>query len=137
MFWKQSMEQLEREVCSKKLLEQEEGDGRSFEKISSVEPPLSPRATPENIEQKEEMSNISQKIWNLSRLSFDGNERTNFLYRQDLQRQFLIGCRDDCSVLRSSLGVAMGLKPSVDCSTCSNHNTTLYPTPAENITKIT
>ncbi|CAG9817156.1 unnamed protein product [Phaedon cochleariae] len=38
MFWKQSMEQLEREVCSKKLLEQKEGDGRTFEKVLEPKP---------------------------------------------------------------------------------------------------
>ena len=38
MFWKQSMEQLEREVRSKKLLEQKEGDESSFEKVLEPKP---------------------------------------------------------------------------------------------------
>lgn len=40
--------------------------------------------------QRDELTSISQRIWNLSRLSFDGTDRTNFLYRQDLHRHFVI-----------------------------------------------
>lgn len=42
-------------------------------------------------QQREEMSTLSQKIWNLSRLSFEGADRANFLYRHDLHRQFIAG----------------------------------------------
>ncbi|XP_018578711.1 SKI family transcriptional corepressor 1 homolog-B [Anoplophora glabripennis] len=86
--------------------------------------------------QREEMSAISHKLWNLSRLSFDGTDRTNFLYRQDLHRHFLIGSNDSSSMLRTSVGMAMGLKPNVDCSTCLNHNNTVYPS-SESNNKIT
>lgn len=37
------------------------------------------------------MTALSQRIWNLSRLSFDGSDRTNFLYRHDVHRHFVVG----------------------------------------------
>lgn len=40
---------------------------------------------------REELASFSHRIWNLSRLSFEGSERTNFLYRQDIQRHFALG----------------------------------------------
>lgn len=43
----------------------------------------------QQVNPREEIS-LSQKIWNLSGLSFD-DTRTNFLYRRDLHRYFLIG----------------------------------------------
>lgn len=42
-------------------------------------------------QKREEMSTFSQRIWNLSRLSFEGADRANFLYRHDLHRQFISG----------------------------------------------
>lgn len=40
--------------------------------------------------QNEVIPSLSHRLWNLSRLSFDGTDRTNFLYRQDLHRQFVM-----------------------------------------------
>ncbi|XP_044257215.1 SKI family transcriptional corepressor 1 homolog-B [Tribolium madens] len=85
--------------------------------------------------QRDEMTAISQRIWNLSRLSFDGTDRTNFLYRQDLHRHFVIDSDETNSILRNPVGVAIGIKPNIDCSTCINHNA-IYPAP-ENSNKIT
>ncbi|KAG5893561.1 hypothetical protein JTB14_013644 [Gonioctena quinquepunctata] len=105
----------------------------------SVEPLTSPQNSPEILGRREEMSTITQKIWNLSRLSFDGSDRTNLLYRQDLHRHFLIGSgvpgEDSSSMLRTS-GIAMGLKHNVDCSTCLNHNSAVYAA-TDNSNKIT
>lgn len=48
---------------------------------------------PSQVSPREEIS-LSQKIWNLSGLSFD-DTRANFLYRRDLHRYFLIGSRGE------------------------------------------
>lgn len=42
-------------------------------------------------QQREEMSTLSQRIWNLSRLSFEGADRNFSLYRHDIHRQFVAG----------------------------------------------
>ncbi|XP_050519500.1 SKI family transcriptional corepressor 1 homolog-B isoform X1 [Diabrotica virgifera virgifera] len=107
------------------------------EKVASVEPSPSSQSTPELAGQREDISAISQKIWNLSRLSFDNTDRTNFLYRQDLHRHFLIGAGDEpSSILRTSVGMAMNLKPNVDCSTCLNHNNGVFSS-SESSNKVT
>ncbi|CAG9855075.1 unnamed protein product [Phyllotreta striolata] len=110
------------------------------EKVASSELPPSPHPTPEQREQKEEMSAISQKIWNLSRLSFDGTDRTNFLYRKDLHPHFLIESEEEpSSMIRTAMGMGLGLnlKPNVDCSTCLNHSNSIILPPETSSNKIT
>lgn len=51
-----------------------------------------PSLVPASVCQQELLpaSALTHRIWNLSRLSFDGTDRTNFLYRQDLHRHFVL-----------------------------------------------
>ncbi|XP_017783875.1 PREDICTED: uncharacterized protein LOC108567746 [Nicrophorus vespilloides] len=73
--------------------------------------------------QTEVIPSLSHRIWNLSRLSFDGTDRTNFLYRQDLHRHFVIST--DTNFPRGPLSLS-----SKDCSTCLSHDPAPF-SPAE------
>ncbi|KAK9889973.1 hypothetical protein WA026_008785 [Henosepilachna vigintioctopunctata] len=76
----------------------------------------------------EELTSFSHRIWNLSKLSFDGADRTNFLYRQDIQRHFAISSPETpVSLLRSPSALSMGMKPASDCTTCFDHSN--HPSP--------
>ncbi|XP_044765342.1 SKI family transcriptional corepressor 1 homolog-B [Coccinella septempunctata] len=70
---------------------------------------------------REELASFSHRIWNLSRLSFEGSDRTNFLYRQDIQRHFAIGS-PETSLLRSPHNTNMDIKNNIDCTKCYDQN---------------
>ncbi|KAL1493431.1 hypothetical protein ABEB36_011488 [Hypothenemus hampei] len=73
---------------------------------------------------------FTPKIWNLSRFSFDGPDRTSFLYRQDLHTRFFIGSNDGSDrLLRTPANMPLGIKPILDCNTCSTQSGAIYSIP--------
>uniref|UniRef100_A0AAR5PH32 c-SKI SMAD4-binding domain-containing protein n=1 Tax=Dendroctonus ponderosae TaxID=77166 RepID=A0AAR5PH32_DENPD len=88
------------------------------------------------VSQREDLQPFSHKIWNLSRLPLDAPERASFMYRQDLHKRFLIGSDESDALLRAPVSLALGLKPALDCSSCSTQNGIMY-TPSEAGNKVT
>ncbi|KAK4872132.1 hypothetical protein RN001_016256 [Aquatica leii] len=71
---------------------------------------------------QEAVTTLTDRIWNLSRFSLDRSDRNNFLYRHDLHRHFFIES-DGSSAPRTTVpGTAPVITPTIDCTTCLNHN---------------